>query len=159
MEVPQSYYREYTSPGTKFCMDEIKALANELSMEIDFDIRVAEIGEYITEVEEERVKGEKIKIRNVSDDKDDDSGNAIAVSTTTTTWEEAYIDSPSQALANPETHSALPQYRESLTSYCTCSACAFAVSEEHNEQVTKEVPAPRHLPPARIAATRGHVLG
>ncbi|KAF8994240.1 hypothetical protein BDQ17DRAFT_1431179 [Cyathus striatus] len=71
MEVPQSYYEEYTSPDTKLCMDEIKALASQSSMEIDFDIRVAEIGEYITEVEEERVMSEKIKIRNVSDDGDD----------------------------------------------------------------------------------------
>ncbi|KAF9003864.1 hypothetical protein BDQ17DRAFT_1325768 [Cyathus striatus] len=71
MEVPQSYYEECTSPDTKLCMDEIKALASESSMEIDFDIRVAEIGEYITEVEEERVMSEKIKIRNVSDDEDD----------------------------------------------------------------------------------------
>ncbi|KAF8986764.1 hypothetical protein BDQ17DRAFT_1436061 [Cyathus striatus] len=76
MEVPQSYYEEYTSPDTKLCMDDIKALADELSMEIDFDLRVAEIGEDVTDIEDqdEEVEQESKmveKIRYVSDDEDD----------------------------------------------------------------------------------------
>ncbi|KAF9003855.1 hypothetical protein BDQ17DRAFT_1541558 [Cyathus striatus] len=73
MEVPQSYYEEYTSPDTNLCMDDIKALAGELSMEIDFDIRVAELGEGVTGAggREEEVSQIVEEMHKVSDGEDE----------------------------------------------------------------------------------------
>ncbi|KAF8986770.1 hypothetical protein BDQ17DRAFT_1436067 [Cyathus striatus] len=73
MEVPQSYYEEYTSPDTNLRMDDIKALAGELTMVIDFDIRVAELGEGVTGAEgrEEEVSQIVEEMRKVSDGEDE----------------------------------------------------------------------------------------
>ncbi|KAF8994228.1 hypothetical protein BDQ17DRAFT_1431169 [Cyathus striatus] len=49
----------------------------------------------------------------------------------------------------------------SCTLYCSCPACAFAVSKEHNVIVAKDSgsSSPRYLPLTCTATTQRHVLG